>query len=149
MNGAAARDPRDEGLDRLVAFYESLTVQSVPQIARLYAPQAFFRDPFNEVNGVAAIERIFRHLFQQVEAPRFTMTNRLREGNQAMLGWVFRFGSGARTIEIPGVSHLILDAQGRVTSHVDYWDAASGLYARLPLVGPLMRWLRRRLSARN
>lgn len=48
---------------------------------------------------------------------------------------------------VRGVSHLRFDAQGRVCSHRDYWDTAEELYARFALIGPVMRWLARRLSA--
>jgi hypothetical protein len=34
-----------------------------------------------------------------------------------------------------------------VRLHRDYWDAAGELYAQLPLLGALMRWLQRRLRA--
>ena len=44
-------------------------------------------------------------------------------------------------------SHLVLDAQGRITLHRDYWDAAEELYEKLPGVGALMRWLKRRANA--
>jgi len=37
-------------------------------------------------------------------------------------------------------------ADGRVTYHRDYWDAAGELYAKLPLVGPLMRFLARKMA---
>jgi hypothetical protein len=33
-----------------------------------------------------------------------------------------------------------------VVWHRDYWDAAGELYAKLPLVGPLMRFLARRMA---
>jgi hypothetical protein len=39
------------------------------------------------------------------------------------------------------VSHVSFDDSGRVTAHTDYWDAAEGLYKRLPLIGVLMGWL--------
>ncbi|AVZ79820.1 isomerase [Zoogloeaceae bacteirum Par-f-2] len=137
----------EAGLDRLVAFYETLTPASLEQLATVYAPQAHFKDPFNEVVGLAAIEAIFRHMFAQVQSPQFTVTARLRDGPQVMLGWVFAFGSPQRRIEVRGVSHLQLDRQGRVVVHRDYWDTAEELYAKLPLLGVLMRGLRRRLSA--
>jgi hypothetical protein len=35
-------------------------------------------------------------------------------------------------------------ADGRVGWHRDYWDAAEELYEKLPLIGSLMRLLRRR-----
>jgi hypothetical protein len=47
---------------------------------------------------------------------------------------------------IHGATHLKFDATGRVAYHRDYWDAAEELYAKLPLIGPLMRWLRRRMG---
>jgi len=31
--------------------------------------------------------------------------------------------------------------------HRDYWDAAEELYEHLPLVGSLLRWLKRRIAA--
>ena len=46
---------------------------------------------------------------------------------------------------IHGASHLRFGADGRVVVHRDYWDAAEELYEKLPLVGALMRWLKRRL----
>jgi len=36
---------------------------------------------------------------------------------------------------------------GRIAMHRDYWDAAEELYEKLPLLGSLMRWLRRRANA--
>lgn len=134
-------------LEAVVDFYQQLTPQRLVDLPALYAPDAAFKDPFNEVRGVAAIERIFRHMFDQVEAPRFSVHTRILQGDAAMLGWVFSFRSRGRVVEVRGVTHLVFDAQGRVSLHRDYWDAAEELYAKLPVIGALMRWLARRLSA--
>jgi steroid delta-isomerase len=134
-------------LDQLIAWYQSLRPESVAEVARFYAADAWFKDPFNEVRGVAAIERIFRHMFVQVDEPRFVVTGRFSgEGGDdgAMLLWEFHFrtrGLGAQTLCVKGASHLRFDAAGYVAEHRDYWDAAGELYARLPLLGALMRLL--------
>jgi hypothetical protein len=65
-----------------------------------------------------------------------------------MLGWEFHLRLRGAPAVIRGVSHLRFDGAGRVVDHRDYWDAAEELYARLPVLGTLMRWLRERLSAR-
>jgi hypothetical protein len=44
---------------------------------------------------------------------------------------------------IRGGTHLRLAADGRILEHRDYWDAAEELYEKLPLLGALMRWLKR------
>lgn len=141
------RHRMQEVLAELVRFYEQLTPETVAQVGMLYAPGARFKDPFNEVEGVAAIEHIFRHMFRQVERPRFVVDSSLLDGAQAMLCWRFLFSSGGRNIEVRGASHVAFDADGRVRLHRDYWDTGEELYAKFPLIGPLVRWLTRRLSA--
>ena len=46
---------------------------------------------------------------------------------------------------IHGSSHLRFAHDGRVAYHRDYWDAAEELYETLPLLGSLLRWIKRRL----
>jgi len=133
-------------VDDIARFYETLTPLSLTRLDVFYARDARFKDPFNEVIGVAAIIRIFEHMFASVDAPRFIVHTRLVDGEQAMLGWDFLFGMRRRDIVIRGVSHLRFDGDGRVVLHRDYWDAAEELYAKLPVLGALMRTLQRRLS---
>ena len=135
------------GLDRLIDFYNSFAPDSVARFPEFYSADAWFKDPFNEVRGVDAIRHIFEHMFQQVENPRFVVTDRLAEADRAMLVWEFHFARAGKAQIIRGTSHLHFDAEGRVIRHRDYWDAAEELYMTLPVIGWLMRRLRRALSA--
>ncbi len=140
-----------EAVQAIVKLFENLTPEDLARLEQHYAPDAYFKDPFNEVRGVAAIQKIFAHMFEQLHAPRFVIADCVVQGRQAVLTWRFDFRpkgqpSGA-TRTIRGATHLLLDEQGRIASHRDYWDAAEELYEKLPLLGVLMRWLRRRLSA--
>jgi len=139
-----------EAAVRLAAFFEALTPQSVAEVRTLYAPDARFKDPFNDVRGVPAIEHIFAHMFESLEQPRFVVTQSVVQGMQCFMTWEFhfafqRFAKGEQQI-ILGATHLEFSADGRVTLHRDYWDAAEELYEKLPLVGGLMRWLKRRAN---
>ncbi|GAB3421428.1 nuclear transport factor 2 family protein [Massilia agilis] len=135
----------------LIEFYETLSPDSVGRCADFYGDDACFKDPFNEVRGVAAIERIFRHMFTQLQAPRFIVTRTLAGAGEAMLAWELHYrtrGWGSSKEEvIRGMSHLVFRPDGRVASHRDYWDAAEELYQKLPGIGALMRLLRRHLAA--
>ena len=144
---AAGGADLSDALASLVRFYEELTPDSLARVGQLYAANARFKDPFNEVQGVPAIERIFSHMFEQVAHPRFMVDTALLDRNHAMLCWRFLFSSGERDIEVRGASHVVFDAEGRVSLHRDYWDTGEELYAKFPLIGPLIRWLGRRLSA--
>ena len=145
-----ARLPADERLQTLVHFYETLRPDNVAQIERLYATEATFKDPFNHVRGHGAIRRIFEHMFRQVDAPRFIVQAAACEGDTAFLAWTMTYRRRSRPQleqSIRGSTQVRFDGAGRVTWHRDYWDAAEELYEKLPILGALMRWLKRRLSA--
>lgn len=127
----------------LLEWYASLTPHTLAQAARYYAADARFRDPFNDVQGVAAITAIFRHMFATTEQPRFVITGCIVQEQQAFATWIFSFRLRGQYYEVEGGSHLQFDAEGRVTLHRDYWDAAEELLQKLPLVGAPIRWLRR------
>ena len=135
---------------RVVVFFETLTPQSVGELGAYYDAQARFKDPFNDVQGVAAIQRIFAHMFEALEAPRFVVAGQVVQDRQCFLNWEFhfRFRNFSRGTEqtIHGGSHLVFSEQGLITLHRDYWDAAEELYEKLPLVGGLMRWLKKRAN---
>ena len=87
-------------------------------------------------------------MFEQVEAPRFVVHDCVGDANDAFLTWDFSFRrAGGETLVIRGASHLRLAPDGRIRWHRDYWDTGEELYARLPLIGGLFRWLRRRGAA--
>ena len=144
-------DPQ-QALARVVAFYETLSPASLARIAEVYAADARFKDPFNDVAGLAAIERVFRHMYTQVQDPRFRVTRSMAGAGEAWLTWEFEFRfrgwQEAQVQCIRGATHLCFAADGRVAEHRDYWDTGEELFARLPLLGTLMRWLRGRLAAR-
>ena len=141
----------EEAVSRVIVFFETLSPAGVAQLGELYAADARFKDPFNEVQGVPAIQGIFSHMFEALEQPRFIVTGRVVQGQQCFLTWDFLFAfknfHKGVTQTVRGASHLVLNEQGLVTLHRDYWDAAEELYEKLPLVGALMRWLKRRANS--
>lgn len=146
MNGAACSDPR---FARLVDLFEQLCAADVARLGAFYAADVQFKDPFNEVTGVPAVQRIFRHMFESLAEPRFVVHTVLVQGDQAFMTWdfLFSFRRGDPHVQtVRGATHLVLDAAGRIVLHRDYWDAAEELYEKLPLLGTLMRWLRRRVN---
>ena len=141
-----ASDPR---VQRIVEAFERLQPADVERLGEIYTDDARFKDPFNEVQGVAAIQQVFRHMFTALIEPRFVIRDALCDGDQCFLSWDFlfrmrRFSSDEQCIR--GATHLRLAADGRISEHRDYWDAAEELYEKLPAIGTLMRWLKRRAN---
>ncbi|MEO0314871.1 MAG: hypothetical protein RI928_1327 [Pseudomonadota bacterium] len=136
----------EDSLQRLIRFFETINVSNVGQLAQVYSEDVFFKDPFNEVNGLPEVVRIFSHMFEQVDGPRFVVTSHVLQGDQAFLTWDFlfrmkRFSAVEQCIR--GATHVRFGPDGRANFHRDYWDAAEELYEKLPLLGSLMRVLKR------
>jgi ketosteroid isomerase-like protein len=144
----------EAALRAVVDFFEQLQPADVSRIAELYTTDAQFKDPFNEVQGISAIERIFIHMFDSLENPRFVITQQVLQGSHAFVTWDFLFGmprmNHGATQTIRGATHFVLREDAgvwRVAVHRDYWDAAEELYEKLPVLGGLMRWLKKQANS--
>jgi hypothetical protein len=139
-----------QATENLATFFETLSPQSVAQLHTVYDEQATFKDPFNQVQGLPEIERIFRHMYVALDQPHFVVTGQVVDGAQAFLTWEFRFRFkrfDTTTLQaVRGASHVVFNEQGLVTMHRDYWDAAEELYEKLPVLGSVMRWLKARAN---
>jgi steroid Delta-isomerase len=133
---------------QIKTVFETLTPASLPALVALYTPQARFKDPFNDVTGSALIEAVFSHMFTQVREPRFVVTRVIESdaSQDVFMRWDFYFVSGNTPQHIHGSTHFERDAAGLITLHRDYWDAAQELYEKIPLLGWILRFIRRRLA---
>jgi steroid Delta-isomerase len=142
-----SEDPRVQGL---IQWFEHLQPESLSLLETFYTPEARFKDPFNQVQGYDGIRAVFEHMFRALREPRFVVHEAVVQGDSAFLVWDFLFhfqGSGGSTEQcVRGATHFKFAPDGRVVLHRDYWDAAEELYEKLPVVGSLMRWLKRRAS---
>ncbi len=138
-------------VERLIRFFESLSPQRLGELGSIYTPNAYFKDPFNEVRGLAEIRAIFEHMYVALEKPCFVVTGTVAQDDECFVTWNFEFHMKAwdrQTLQtIRGTSHLKFTTDGLVDYHRDYWDAAEELYEKLPVVGSLMRWLKKRANS--
>jgi steroid delta-isomerase len=135
-------------IKEIIKRFEGLSLETVDHLTDIYSTDAIFKDPFNEVSGQSDIKKIFVHMFEQVDHPKFIVLTEISNSNQACLTWEFRFRfkneSDQQTIR--GCSWLAI-RDNLITEHRDYWDAAEELYEKLPLIGSLMRFLKKKLRA--
>jgi hypothetical protein len=134
---------------RFVEFFEALDPASVARLGEVYTCDVYFKDPFNEVHTLAQVQQIFSHMYVALDRPRFVVTGQVVEGRECFLTWNFEFyfrKQPALLQTVRGASHLKFNEAGLVSYHRDYWDAAEELYEKLPLLGSLMRWLRKRVN---
>lgn len=118
-------------------------------ITSLYAKEVFFNDTLVELNTAEEVEEYFLHTLDQVEECTFKLLDVASNNGDHYIRWEMTFRMKRYRNDPPNVSigmtHIRFNADGKVVFHQDYWDTAN-LYKQFPVIGPLMRWIHRRLE---
>jgi limonene-1,2-epoxide hydrolase len=139
-----------EAVHRFIEFYKEFSHQRIQsQVRELYADDAYFRDPFKEVQGIDAVEAYFLRSTEGVERCTFDIRDWAHHDGNYYFRWTMtlvlkRFGAGSPILGV-GMTHVRFDPQGKIVFHQDYWDAASTVYERLPVIGWVLRRIRGRM----
>lgn len=137
----------EEAFNNYLSYFETLSPGTVGDLRDLATDDFHFKDPFNEVRSVDAVLRIFEHMFKQVRDPKFSIVSSARKEDTMYVLWDFTFSS--RLLEwgkpqrIRGMSVVKVNNEQRVCSHIDYWDASTEIYMKVPVIGFFIKLLRR------
>ncbi len=129
-----------------ITFYEQIKREDLARLSDIFTQQAHFKDPFNDVYGVDRIAAIFQHMFDTLTAPKFIVEESMLDGDVAYIKWQFTGSLKTKPFQITGVSRVVFDHQGLVSEHIDYWDASEQFYMKLPVIGALLRLIRRQAA---
>ena len=137
-------------IDRFFDYYTTLDNQSPLELAALYHPEAELIDPFGTHQGLYALQRYFTHLLTNVEHCRFSIDSPLSEGQRFAVSWTMHWShpriSKGDTLALPGCS--IVDVHDNlIIRQRDYYDAGEMVYEHLPLLGWLVRGVKRRVRS--
>jgi hypothetical protein len=138
---------QQDALDAYIVFYEQMTREDLARLPAFFAKRAHFKDPFNDVVGVERINTIFHHMFDTLASPKFIIEEAIPSGDVAYIKWQFTAELKAKPLKLLGVSRVIFDSDGLVTEHIDYWDASEQFYMKLPVIGSLLRFIRRQAAS--
>lgn len=139
-----------EGLKRFQELFADLSEARIQaQIADVYAPGIVFNDTLKTVVGLEALREYLLESARAVHECRVVVKDVAESAGNYYVRWemTIRFkklrkGEPCRSI---GISHLRLDAGGRVVLHQDFWDGAGGLFEHVPVLGGMIRWIKGRL----
>lgn len=141
-------DARAATLSEYCRVFETLQPDRLDALRGLCTDDIRFVDPFNDIRGIDRLLALFEHMFRAVAAPRFEVVDQALGATAGYVRWRFTGTVRGRPVAIDGMSEIAFDPSGgRVAAHIDHWDAAGQVYARLPVAGSVLRWLRRLLSA--
>lgn len=138
-------------LEQLKSFYADMHSNDFSAIDTLYHPNIVFKDAVQEVHGREPLKAYFTHGLGNAEQCLFHFEQVSQSGNNAFLVWEMRLKhpsiGGGKEIIVPGASWVQFDADsGLITLHRDFCDLGAMVYEHLPVIGFLVRKVRRHLE---
>jgi len=136
-------------LQRFAHAFAELDASRLAGLDELYSVDVQFHDPLHHIEGLPALRDYFAQLYANARDVRydFHAFDEVSTG-EGYLRWTLHFShprlAGGNPIALQGCSHLRWT--DRVYHHQDFFDAGALLYEHLPLFGPAIRWLKRRLA---
>ncbi len=112
----------------------------------LYEPAVVFEDPLRRAEGLEAVRSHFHNLNRNLRVARFVFGSTLVQGQEAAISWTMtlELRSGPRRpIVVAGITQLRFT--DRITHQRDHFDAGALIYEHIPLLGFIIRWVKRHL----
>lgn len=131
-------------------FYKNLTVDSPKSEYEVYFDEnSSFEDPFQTLQGFEAIHHIFVDMYEKLYQPYFIVDELISNDDVTYLRWTFEYARSSthQRDSFVGVSRVTFSKNGKVDTHIDYWDAAQHVYEKVPLLGSILRFIKRKLHA--
>jgi len=140
--------------DQLINYLEclqNLRAESIEPVLELITDDFKFTDPFNAIDGKLGYQAVLRAALEDSREMQFKITKIIREDSTAFLTWDYSFLAanktlGAKRILIQGMSEIRIAESGLISYHKDYWDVASTVYERIPVLGYVLKFLRKRIA---
>jgi len=131
-------------------FFERLSKDDKQEIyEQFFDENSLFEDPFQRVVGVEKIYQVFENMYTTLHNPKFIVEEIIEKENIAYIKWQFFYAMspGAKQEHFTGISRVAFSEDAKVISHTDYWDAASNVYEKIPLLGVILRFIKRKIHA--
>ena len=136
----------------LAAYLRHYTeIQDLPvqDCAAHVSPSVRFIDPFSDFSGSDLLVKLLQKSKDDVRNPSFRILHAwmVEPDRKALIKWHFT-GEVAiiGLLDVTGMSEIDLDNDGLVCRHQDYWDAGLDVYARIPVLGALIKRIRKKLT---
>jgi len=150
-NGFKKKGGIMDSLENFLTTFNQLDKKNLSLLETIYHPDIRFIDPAHSLQGLPALKQYFFSLYENVRSIRFAFDTPMQSDSQAFVTWTLhmhhpRLAKG-RPVAVKGCSCLTFASDGRVIRHRDYFDLGAMIYEHLPLVGGIIKTIKKRLGS--
>jgi ketosteroid isomerase-like protein len=137
-------------LEHFKELYRTMSADNLDGLGEVYAKDICFVDPAHEINGLEQLHRYFQALYQNISTINFDFNHVQYVGDEAFVLWSMTYShprlNRNKPVTVPGATHLRMEPGGKIVYHRDYFDLGAMLYEQLPVLGKIIKTIRRKLG---
>ncbi|WP_421846463.1 nuclear transport factor 2 family protein [Marinomonas sp.] len=140
-------DPNSLLIERFKAFYLDVKHPQLDKIDDVYTEDVLFKDPVHELRGAENLHAYLSEMCVNVHSGRFEYLDQIVSENTAYIKWNMHFKHpklGNQTITVRGISQVQFNE--RIYFHEDVYDLGQLIYEHVPLLGAVVKGLKKRLA---
>lgn len=136
-------------VEDFVKIYQNLNSGNLNMLTQIYHQDVQFVDPLHQIHGLDDLTHYFEHMYENLISSEFALVNQIEQKQQAAIYWQMhlrhkKINSG-NTITVEGHS-LLRRQDNKVIYHRDYFDIGSMIYEHLPVLGGIIKLIKRKAS---
>ena len=136
-------------LINFMQVYNTLSIDNLTLLSSIYDERITFVDPVHTIEGLPDLYNYFENLYQNLRSCDFVIEDVIVDDSHAAIYWAMtyqhaKFNKG-KPVTIAGNSY-IKGENDKVIYHRDYFDLGAMVYEQLPVIGRLIRWIKRQVA---
>lgn len=136
-------------LRSFINIYQQLATDNLDLLREVYHKDINFIDPMHEINGYDDLMTYFESLYTNLISCEFSINEVIEGTNTAAVYWQMTYAhpklNSGEVVKVTGHSHLKA-ADEKIIYHRDYLDIGAMLYEHIPLVGKVVKAIKKRAT---
>jgi hypothetical protein len=136
-------------IDDFCRVYQGLHKHNLSQLGLVYSDNINFIDALHNLKGLEQLTEYFSHLYGNVLYCNFDIEEVIQEEGKASIVWTMKYAhpkiNMGKAISVNGCSHLKFNE--KIYYHRDFLDMGQMLYEHLPLLGGVIRMVKKRVAS--
>ncbi|MES2921881.1 MAG: nuclear transport factor 2 family protein [Verrucomicrobiota bacterium] len=133
-----------DSMSAVADFFNEMTPAKLERLGDIYGPGVEFHDPVHDAVGLSQLRDVLAHRFKEMTSARVKVMDAHGDDRTGFLLWTLTYQHLGAERVIHGTSHFKFAHDGRISAQRDHWDASFVLYGELPVLGWVMRIIKRR-----
>lgn len=135
-----------EIIEQFKNYFTQLKSKNEVILDQIYSDEVVFTDPIHTINGLENLKSYFEKLNQNLIEGSFKFTDESIIKNKVYLHWEMdlQLKKPKKRITAMGISVLTLDH--KIIMHRDYFDAGEVFYENIPLLGGIIKFLKKKIA---